>query len=317
MIARRRDAPATLLRVSWSRRGIALALTGVALGTAAVVGGYALGSSSVPGGREAQAKRSAAEHAAFLDARRAAFGSRLASGRHDGKSTGVAEGRSQGAKRGTVAGAAAVANASHPSNVAKAAGVATGRSESESQIGGIGGGGSVNAGTGSVLVVGDSLEVLTSPYLKRYLPGVHLTVNAVGGYSSLQIFDLFRQSYDPSQTAVVFDAGTNDNPNYPQILADRLQAVAGIVGRRCMVVPTIHGLSVGGVDSSGKNQVVRAFAASRPGTQTPDWAGFEAAHPELMQSDDLHPIPAGADARARLIARGVERCLAYNAAFGG
>ena len=169
-----------------------------------------------------------------------------------------------------------------------------------------------------VLVVGDSLEDLTSPYLSRYLPGVELTINAVGGYNSYQIFDLFQESYEPSDDVIVFDAGTNDNPSYPEILAGRLQAVASIVGnRRCMVVPTIHGLSVGGVDSSGKNQVVRAFAASRPGTQTPDWAGFEASHPELMQPDNLHPIPAGAQARARLIAQGVKRCLAYQAALGG
>ncbi len=158
-------------------------------------------------------------------------------------------------------------------------------------------------------MVGDSLEVLTSPYLKQYLPGVHLTVNAVGGYSSVQIFELFRESYDPSQSVIVFDAGTNDNPSYPQILAERLQAVASTVGGRCMVVPTIHGLSVGGVDSTGKNRVVRAFAVSRPGTQVPDWARFEASHPELMQSDDLHPTPAGAEQRARLIAHGVQGCL--------
>ena len=76
-----------------------------------------------------------------------------------------------------------------------------------------------------------------------------------------------------------------------------------------MVVPTIHGLTVNGIDNSGKNRVVEAFAASRPGTQVPDWAGAVATHPELMQADDLHPIAAGADYRARLIARGIKTCL--------
>lgn len=162
-----------------------------------------------------------------------------------------------------------------------------------------------------MLVVGDSLEVLTSPYLERYLPGVALTVNAQGGYNSYQIRELFEESYDPSQSVIVFDAGTNDNPAYPQILAENLAAVAAQIGERCMVVPTIHGLTVNGVDSTGKNQVVRSFAASRPGTQVPDWAQAVATHPELMQADDLHPIAAGADYRARLIARGVEGCLAH------
>jgi hypothetical protein len=165
-----------------------------------------------------------------------------------------------------------------------------------------------------VLVVGDSLEELTSPYLSRYLPGVELVVNAVGGSNSYQIFDLFQESYEPSDAVIVFDAGTNDNPEYPQILAGNLAKVAAIVGNRCMVVPTIHGFTVNGVDNTGKNRVVAEFAASRPGTQVPDWAGTVATHPELMQADGLHPIAEGADYRAQLIAQGVEGCLAYGQA---
>jgi len=165
-------------------------------------------------------------------------------------------------------------------------------------------------GGGGVLVVGDSLEELTSPYLQRYLPGVPLTVNAVGGSNSFQILELFEESYEPSQSAIVFDAGTNDNPAYPQILAENLGKVAAAIGDRCMVVPTIHGLTVNGIDSTGKNRVVHAFAASRAGTQVPDWAGAVAAHPELMQPDGLHPIPEGADYRAQLIAQGIQACLA-------
>jgi hypothetical protein len=168
------------------------------------------------------------------------------------------------------------------------------------------------SGSGGVLVVGDSLEVLTIPYLKRYLPGVPLTTNAVGGYNSYQIYDLFQESYDPSQSVIVFDAGTNDNPAYPQILAGNLAKVAAQVGDRCMVVPTIHGLTVNGIGNDGKNSIVRSFAASRLGTQVPDWAGAVAVHPELMQSDDLHPIPEGADYRAQLIAQGVKGCLGFS-----
>ena len=169
------------------------------------------------------------------------------------------------------------------------------------------------AGSGGVLVVGDSLEVLTSPYLERYLPGIPLTVDAEGGYNSYQILELFEESYDPTQSVIVFDAGTNDNPAYPEILAGNLAKAAAAIGDRCMVVPTIHGLVVNGVGNTGKNEAVAAFAASRPGTRTPDWARAVATHPELMQADDLHPIPEGADYRARLIAHGVKGCLAYMA----
>ena len=168
--------------------------------------------------------------------------------------------------------------------------------------------------TPHVLVVGDSLQELTEPYLSRYLPGVELTVNAAGGYNSFQIFDLFQESFDPSVDVVVFDAGTNDNPSYPEILAGNLEQVAEIVGDRCMVVPTIHGLHPGGVDDSGKNRVVAEFAASRPGTQVPDWQRAVFTHPELMQADNLHPVEEGGDYRAQLIAQGVEGCLAYGQA---
>jgi hypothetical protein len=175
------------------------------------------------------------------------------------------------------------------------------------------------AAPGGVLVVGDSLEELTSPHLSKFLPAVPLTINAVGGYNSFQIYDLFEESYDPSQRVIVFDAGTNDNPGYPEILAGNLARVAATVGDRCMVVPTIHGLHPGGVDDTGKNRVVAEFAASRPGTQTPDWQGAVSRHPELMQADNLHPIEAGAELRARLIAQGVMGCLAYEsgASVGG
>ena len=165
-------------------------------------------------------------------------------------------------------------------------------------------------GSGRVLVVGDSLEELTSPYLQHFLPGVPITVNAVGGSNSFQILDLFEQSYEPDDSVVVFDAGTNDDPEYPQILQENLAKVAATVGERCIVVPTIHGFTVNGVDNAGKNRVVAEFAASRPGTQTPDWAGFVHSHPQLMQSDGLHPIEAGSQARAELIAEGISRCLA-------
>jgi hypothetical protein len=142
---------------------------------------------------------------------------------------------------------------------------------------------------------------------------VPITVNAVGGSNSFQIFDLFQESYEPSDSVIVFDAGTNDDPEYPQILAENLKKVESTVGERCLVVPTIHGFTVNGVDNAGKNRVVAELAASRPGTQTPDWAGFVHAHPELMQSDGLHPIEAGSEARAEMIAAGIGRCLSGEA----
>ncbi len=168
-----------------------------------------------------------------------------------------------------------------------------------------------------VLVVGDSLQESTSLYLDQYLPGVELTVNAVGGSNTFEILDLFEESYDPSYSVIVFDGGTNDNPNYPQILEENLAKVAATVGDRCMVVPTIHGYTVEGANNRGKNRVVHAFAASRPGTQTPDWATVANTRPDLMQEDNLHPSEEGADYRAQLIADGIVGCLSVAATTPG
>jgi hypothetical protein len=168
----------------------------------------------------------------------------------------------------------------------------------------------------TVLVVGDSLEELTSPHLPDYLPGVELTVNAVGGSNTYEILDLFEESYDPSQSVIVFDGGTNDNPSYPQILEENLAKVAATVGDRCMVVPTIHGYTVEGVDNHGKNAVVHKFAASRPGTETPDWASLVNHDHALLESDNLHPSPEGSERRAELIARGILGCLGYEQSAG-
>jgi hypothetical protein len=276
-----------------SRIRVLIAVAFAVAFAAAGAAGYVYGQTKAPDDAAATAVREDAAAGTFAVARIGAFGQGLS----NGLDTGPVYGADAGAQRGRAQGLAAVQAATEPDRP-------TG-----------GGGSSFDPqpldGDGGVLVVGDSLEVLTSPYLKQYLPGVDLTVNAEGGYNSYQIFDLFRESFDPSMSVIVFDAGTNDNPGYPQILAGNLDRVASIVGpNRCLVVPSIHGLTVDGVGNAGKNVVVRDFVASRPGTQSPDWAAAVASHPELMQADDLHPIAAGADLRARLIARGVEACLA-------
>jgi lysophospholipase L1-like esterase len=167
-----------------------------------------------------------------------------------------------------------------------------------------------------VLVVGDSLEELTGPHLSELLPGVEVTVDAVGGSNTFEILDLFEESYEPAYSVVVFDGGTNDNPNYPSILEENLAKVEATVGDRCMVVPTIHGYTVEGTDNHGKNAVVHKFAAARPGTETPDWASMVNHDPGLLEPDNLHPNSEGSERRAELIAQGILGCLAHEESAG-
>ena len=126
---------------------------------------------------------------------------------------------------------------------------------------------------GGVLVVGDSLEELTSPYLAKSCREYRSRSTRSAAPTATRSSNCSKKATTPRNRVIVFDAGTNDNPSYPQILAENLGKVAATVGDRCMVVPTIHGLHPGGVGDGGKNRTVAEFAASRPGTQSPDWAG--------------------------------------------
>ncbi len=285
--------------MSLRRAGMAVVLLLLAAG--AFVGAYLYTAADAPDEADAQQARSEAALGPYEVAQLGAY----ADGLRYGLERGLTEGASDGEQQGRADGGAAV-----DSVLAKRA---LRKRDDQPQLARTGP--TRLDGSGQVLVIGDSLEVLTSPYLKRYLPGIPLTVNAEGGYNSIQIFGLFEESFDPAQSVIVFDAGTNDNPAYPEILAGNLDKVAATVGDRCLVVPTIHGFTVDGVDNTGKNRVVRSFAANHPTTQVPDWARAVELHPELMQSDDLHPIPEGADLRARMIARGVKACLAMDPRF--
>lgn len=274
------------------KSGLLLLLAGLVAGAAML--GYWLGAAGAHSEAEAAAARNGAARVAEPRGYARGFRRGVAEGGIDGRGTGARQARASGARLGAAAGAEGV---SAMVDALQAAQDAENAARSKKLAGGRG-----------VLVVGDSMELLTGTYLRKYLPSQPLTINAVGGYSSPRIFGLFEQSFRPSHSVIVFDAGTNDAPVYPQILAAQLRKVAARIGDRCMVVPTIKGLPVNGVTAAGKNRVIRAFAESRPGTQMPDWAS-EANDLSLLQPDGLHPRPAGADRRAQIIAEAVQTCL--------
>lgn len=164
-------------------------------------------------------------------------------------------------------------------------------------------------GSGDILVVGDSISLGMKGYLEKAFPeGIDIDHNAVGGYNSIQIYGLFASSYKSKKhSVIIFDAGTNDNPNYPSILKSQLQKVASRVGpRRCIIVPTVNTLIVGGVGASGKNQVIRDFANSRPLTFAPNWAGKSSG----LMYDSLHPNSEGNRVRAEMLSDAVKKCFA-------
>lgn len=164
--------------------------------------------------------------------------------------------------------------------------------------------------SGGVLVIGDSLEVGTGPYLRRELSGVApLTVDARNGRPSPEGVEVLRSRLLPSHSVVVFDLGVNNDVTLPQILEADLRAVRELVGDRCLVVASFARPPVGGATIDAANRVVRRFAAETPGTQLVDWQAAARADPGLLSADGVHAFGRGYAVRGQLVADAVQRCL--------
>jgi lysophospholipase L1-like esterase len=159
-----------------------------------------------------------------------------------------------------------------------------------------------------VLVVGDSLEVGTGPYLHRALADEGVTVDAQKSRPSNVGVSVLRARLRPGDDVVVFDLGTNDDPAAPGRLAADLDSARQIAGDRCLVVATLNRPSVAAL-----NRAVVAFARGSPNVELVDWHGAARQEPGLLGPDGIHATPAGYAQRARLIADGVEACLAGGA----
>jgi lysophospholipase L1-like esterase len=165
----------------------------------------------------------------------------------------------------------------------------------------------------SVLVVGDSLEVGSGPYLRHLLPGV--TVDAEKGRTSSEGVRVLSSLLDPSVRVIVFPLGTNDSPSNAGDLAANLAAVRQMAGDRCVVVATISRPPVGGVSVGAINRVVEQFAG-RPAAQVADWRTVVASIPSLLVGDRVHATGDGYSVRATLLAEAVQGCLLGGASVG-
>jgi hypothetical protein len=165
----------------------------------------------------------------------------------------------------------------------------------------------------SVLVVGDSLEVGSGPYLRHLLPGV--TVDAEKGRTSSEGVRVLASRLDPSVEVIVFPLGTNDSPSNAGGLAANLAAVRQLAGDRCVVVATLSRPPVGGVSVAGLNGVVEQFAG-RSAAQVADWRTVVASIPSLLVGDRVHATGDGYSVRATLLAEAVQGCLLGGASVG-
>jgi lysophospholipase L1-like esterase len=164
-----------------------------------------------------------------------------------------------------------------------------------------------NAG-GSVLVIGDSLQVGTGPYLEQQLGAMPVELDSRESRGSGEGLEALRARLRPDHTVVVFDMGTNDDPSNPDALYATLQAARAATGDRCLVVATLLRPPYNGITYDELNAALERFALDTPGVQLVDWYGVATSTPGILYDDGVHARPEGYALRARLIADAIRSC---------
>jgi lysophospholipase L1-like esterase len=159
-----------------------------------------------------------------------------------------------------------------------------------------------------VLVIGDSLQVGTGPYLEQQLGAMPVELDSRESRGSGEGLEALRARLRPDHTVVVFDMGTNDDPSDADALFATLQAVRAATGDRCLVVATLLRPPYNGITYDELNAALERFAIDTPGVQLVDWYGVATSTPGILYDDGVHARPEGYALRGRLIADAVRSC---------
>jgi lysophospholipase L1-like esterase len=164
------------------------------------------------------------------------------------------------------------------------------------------------SGGGNVLVIGDSLQVGTGPYLEQALGSMSVESDDRQSRRSDEGLQTLRARLRPEHSVVVFDLGTNDDPSNPDAFYANLQAARAAAGDRCLVVATVLRPPYNGFSVEGMNAAVERFALDNPGVQLVDWYGVATSTPGILYDDGVHARPEGYALRGRLVADAVRSC---------
>ena len=160
----------------------------------------------------------------------------------------------------------------------------------------------------AAFIVGDSLSEGTKPYLPRALPDWRVEQSvSTSRHVPEGVAILRRRGGLPG--AVIFALGTNDDPHGVSVFRDSLEQVLAIAGAtRCVVVPNIVRPAVGGASYAGYNHAIADLDRRERNFRMVDWVKLVSRHREWLADDGAHVTAEGYQARARAIAKQVERC---------
>lgn len=163
-----------------------------------------------------------------------------------------------------------------------------------------------DARTGSVTLVGDSLNVGIEPYLPLELEGWTIDTDDVVGRATLAGVDALRTLGEGLAPVVVVSLGTNDAAGDVEGFRRLVQEALRLAGPdRCVIWTTIIR---DGSPREEQNDVLRAAAGANDNLRLVDWATMVAEEPELLAGDLVHATEDGYVRRAQAIAEAVRAC---------
>ncbi|HEY6075265.1 MAG TPA: hypothetical protein VIV36_00395 [Gaiella sp.] len=162
------------------------------------------------------------------------------------------------------------------------------------------------AATGSVTLVGDSLNVGIDPYLREELDGWTIDAHDRVGRSTDEGVAVLRELRSSLAPVVVLSLGTNDPDGSESRFEALVSEAVEVVGpSRCLLWATIVRDGIGRIEFN--RALVRARAAN-PNVRLVEWALLVSEDDSLLESDFVHGTPEGYAARAAETARAVRAC---------
>ena len=167
-------------------------------------------------------------------------------------------------------------------------------------------------GTGTLVMIGDSLAEGTEPYLGGLLTGWDVTTNARVGRPLAEGMSILGRTKLPGGPVVLaFSLFTNDSPRNVPALDAAVRASVKRAGSGCAIWATIVRPPQGGVSYQAANQDLRRLERdpSLGGRLlVVPWAETVAANRSLVGPDGVHATQVGYQTRASLYAQAVSAC---------
>ena len=168
-------------------------------------------------------------------------------------------------------------------------------------------------GSGTFVMIGDSLAEGTEPYLGGLLSGWTTSTDARAGRPLGEGMGIFGRTSTPSGRVVLaFSLFTNDSPGNVAALESAVRESVRRAGAGCAIWATIARPPQRGVSYKAANQRLRALERD-PGLRgrllVVPWAETVAADPALLGSDRVHATAVGYQTRASLYAQAAGACL--------